>query len=71
MSAVTEAPSASLPAALEILADRYDPEVIDLPQGGARIRLSVTGRARLGRVRDRIRRHLLPRARRATSPTPC
>ena len=45
MSAVAEAPAGSgnLPRALETLAARYDPEVIDLPSGGARIRLSVTG----------------------------
>ena len=44
MSAVAEAPTGSdrLPAAFETLAERYDPEVIDLPQRGARLRLSVT-----------------------------
>ncbi len=45
MSAVAETPVGSdrLPRAFETLAARYDPEVIDLPSGGARIRLSVTG----------------------------
>jgi pimeloyl-ACP methyl ester carboxylesterase len=46
MSAVAEAPPSSdrLPAAFQTLAERYDPEVIDLPSGGARIRLTAGDR---------------------------
>jgi pimeloyl-ACP methyl ester carboxylesterase len=45
MSTVAETGSGreALPEAFETLAERYDPEVIDLPSRGARIRLSLTG----------------------------
>ena len=44
MSVVTEAPTRgpALPDAFETLSERFDPEVIDLPEQGARIRLCVT-----------------------------
>ena len=46
-SAGTAAPKAGarrkLPEALEVLAERFDPEVIDVPGGSGRVRLQVEG----------------------------
>jgi hypothetical protein len=42
MAAATQQGSAP-PDALVALADRFDPDVIDLPRGRARVRLEVTG----------------------------
>jgi pimeloyl-ACP methyl ester carboxylesterase len=44
LMSTTVAREASAPAALETLAERFDPDVIDVPGGRARIRLEVEGR---------------------------
>ena len=59
-----EAPSAGIGA----LAERYDPDAIDLPGGAARVRLQIDG----GRVWDAVltRRQAQPPAAAPTAPSP-
>ena len=40
-----DAPSDASPAALTTLIERFDPEVMDVPSGSARVRLEVRGSA--------------------------
>jgi pimeloyl-ACP methyl ester carboxylesterase len=56
----TEKPPASRPPALDALLERYDPEVIDLPRGRARIRLAVRGSGEWDALADRDRVALEP-----------